>query len=68
MRVIQDIVLRGDARETTLYLEGILRILGCICVRRVIDYAGLILYESHYSRYSINFSSMKMYCYLRPYY
>ena len=54
-------VLRGEAKETTIDIEGILRIKGRVCVPRVDDYIHTILIEAHSSRYSIHPGATKMY-------
>ncbi|XP_060200326.1 uncharacterized protein LOC132628572 [Lycium barbarum] len=58
---IWDKVLSGEATETILDDEGLLRIKGRICVPRVGGLIKLILKEAHSSRYSIHPSAIKMY-------
>ena len=47
-------VLRGEAKEATIDIEGILRIKGRVCVPRVDNLIHTILIEAHSSRYSIH--------------
>ncbi|XP_069155673.1 uncharacterized protein [Solanum lycopersicum] len=59
--LIQDKVLRGEAKEAVLDSDGVLRIGGRICVRKRGDLIRLILEEAHCSWYSIHPGSAKMY-------
>ncbi|WMV07337.1 hypothetical protein MTR67_000722 [Solanum verrucosum] len=47
---IQDMVLRGEAKEVVIDEEGVLRIKGRVCVPRVDDLTHTILAEAHSSR------------------
>ncbi|XP_049394492.1 uncharacterized protein LOC125858717 [Solanum stenotomum] len=58
---IQDMVLRGVAKEVVIDEEGVLRIKGWVCVPRVDDLTHTILAEAHSSRYSIHPGATKMY-------
>ncbi|XP_015076035.1 uncharacterized protein LOC107020260 [Solanum pennellii] len=59
--LIQDKVLRGEAKVAVLDSYGVLRIGGRICVPRKGDSIRLILMEAHSSRYSIHPGAAKMY-------
>lgn len=52
-RVIWDKVMRGDARKSTLDLEGVLWIEGYIYLSRDWDLVRSIIKYANYSRYSI---------------
>ncbi|XP_069154471.1 uncharacterized protein [Solanum lycopersicum] len=54
-------VLRGEAKETIMDEEGVLRIKGCVCVPRVDDLIHTIHTEAHSSGYSIHPGATKMY-------
>ena len=65
---IQDMVLRGEAKEAIIDEEGILRVKGRVCVPRVDDSTHTILAEAHNSKYSIHLGATKMYRDLRQHY
>lgn len=50
---IQDKVLRGEAKSSSLDLEGILRINGRICLPKTGDWVRMILEHEHCANYSI---------------
>ena len=58
---IRDEVLQGEAKETVMDEEGVLRINGRVCVPRVDDLIYTILTEAHSSGYSIHLGATKMY-------
>lgn len=59
--IIQDKVLRAEAKDEILDPNGVLRIKGQIYVPRVGDLTRLILKEAQNSRYSIHPSVAKIY-------
>ena len=59
--LIREKVLRGEAKETVLDSDGVLRIGGRICVHKTGDLIRLILEEAHCSQYSIHPGVEKMY-------
>ncbi|XP_070034981.1 uncharacterized protein [Nicotiana tomentosiformis] len=66
--VLQDRVLRGDARDVTIGDDEVLRMQGRICVPNVDGLRELILEEAYGSRYSIQSGAAKMYHDLRQHY
>ena len=54
-------VLRGGAKEAIMDEEGVLRIMGRVCVPRVHDLIHTIHTEAHSSGYSIHPGATKMY-------
>ena len=65
---IQNMVLRGEAKEGIIDEAGVLRIKGRVCVTRVDDLIHTILTEAHSSRYSIHPGATKMYRDLKQYF
>ncbi|XP_059315377.1 uncharacterized protein LOC132065983 [Lycium ferocissimum] len=65
---IHDKVLSGEATETIIDSEGVLRIKGHICIPHVGGLIRLILEEAHSSRYYIHPGATKMYRDLRQHY
>ena len=65
---IRDKVLRGEAKETKIDEEDVLRIKGRVCVPRIDDLIHTILTEAHSSRYSIHPGATKMYRYLKQHF
>ena len=59
--VNRDKVLKGEAKEVVIDFNGVLRIVGRICVPKTGDLIRLILEEAHCSRYSIHSGAAKMY-------
>ena len=58
---IQDKVLQGEAKQSQIDEEGVLRIKGRVCVPRADDLINTVLTEAHSSRYSIHPGATKMY-------
>lgn len=63
--IIRDKVLRGEAKEDFLDLDGFLQISGRICVPKFGNIIRVILEEAHCSGYLIHPGAAKMYHDLR---
>lgn len=61
-------MIRGEANETKLDFEGVLRICNGVYVPKLGDLIRLILKEGHCTRDSIHSGAIKMYCDLNQHY
>lgn len=61
-------LIRGEANETKLDSEDVLRIYSRVYMPKLGDLIRPILEEAHYTRDSIHSGAMKMYCDLRQHY
>lgn len=66
--MINDKVLSGKAKATSLDPEGVLSIISCVCVLRVCGLIRLVFEEAHYLRYFIHLGEAKMYHDLKQHY
>ncbi|XP_070032318.1 uncharacterized protein [Nicotiana tomentosiformis] len=66
--VLRETVLQGGAKEVTIGEDGVLRLLGCLCVPNVDGLREKILEEAYSSRYSFHPGSTKLYRDMRQHY